>query len=362
MGEKGRRQQRQEEEGGRGGGARGGGRGRSAWREAMERGYAMNDRGRYEEAAECFENAIVLGGRGRADPHAFRGQALQDMGRIEEAMVHFDRAIELDPRHSMALFKKAEALLALNRVDEAHRWCRRAVKYGPEEAAPHHVMGLIHALRMDLEAAIAEFSESVRINPDNFRGYANMADPLIKTGRPKEALRCLDAALRINPEYAFAHCQRAVALNMLGRTGEAEKSWEKAVEHDPRYMLGDARQHLRADRQAELNRAGWRDGRPPKGVGEVRVPKGRAKARSEKGRKRDLTMARLRAACEMEGVSMRDAVRTMMSGGADPAGQVPIAERVREMKAGKKGGGAGRGRRGRAGRAQEGRRHDPERH
>lgn len=361
MGEKGRRQQRQEEEGGRGGRARGSGRKRRAWRQAMERGYDMNESGRCEEAAECFGRAIALGGRGRADPHAFMGQALLDMGRIEEAMVHFDRAIKANPRHSMALYKKAEALLALNRVDEAHRWCRRAVKYGPDEAAPHHVMGLIHAFRMDLEAAIAEFAESVRIKPDNFRGYANMADPLIKTGRPKEALRCLDAALRINPEYAFAHCQRAVTLNLLGRTGEAEKSWEKAVEHDPRYMLGDARQHLRPDRQAELNRAGWRDGLPPKGVGEVRMPRGSAKARGKEGRKADLTMARLRAACEMEGVSVRDAVRAMASGRADPAGQVPIAERVREMKARKEGGGSGRGRLGRAGRAQEGRRHDPER-
>ena len=65
---------------------------------------------------------------------------------------------------------------------------------------------------------------------------------------------------------------------------------------------------------------------------------------------------------------MRDAVRTMVSGRADPAGQVPIAERVREMKAGKEkgearggGGGGEPAGRGRAGRAQEGRRHDPER-
>ena len=326
----------------KGKGARKGG---AAWEEAMERGYSMNKQGRGEEAAACFEKALALGGEGHANPHAFMGQSLQNAGRIEEAMAHFDRAIEADPRHTMALFKKAEALLALNRVGEARVWCERAIESDPDDAPSHHTMGIIHVHFMDIEGAIAEFSESVRIDPANFRGYANMASPLTVAGRPKEALRCLDAALRINPGYAFAHCQKAETLSRLGRMDEAQKSWEKAVECDPRYMLGDARRHLRPDRLAELNRAGWRGGRPPKGLGKVRAPRGRAKARGRKGGEDDLMLARLRAACELEGISLGDALRAIASGGPGAAGAVPIAERVRRMKAG--GGRAGgKGKRG----------------
>ena len=309
------------------------GAGDGAWEESMERGYSLNEQGRDEEAAECFEEALALGGEGHADPHAFMGQSLLDTGRVKEAMGHFGRAIKADPLHTMALYKMAESLLALNRVGEAHAWCGRAIESDPDEAAPHHVMGLVYSHLMDPKAAIAEFSEAVRIDPANFRGYANMAARLGDMGRPKEALRCLDEALRLNPEYAFAHCQRAETLATLGREGEARKSWERAVECDPRYMLGDARRHMKPDSLAELSRAGWRGGRPPKGLGEVRLPGGRAKARGKEGRKTDLMLARLRAACELEGISLGDALRVIASGDWDPAGAVPIAERVRRMKA-----------------------------
>ena len=336
MGEKGRRRRE------KAGGARGG-----AWEEAMERGYSLKRRGRYEEAAECFSEAIALGGEGHADPHAFMGHVLQDMGRVKEAMAHFDSAIEADPRHTMALFKKAEALLALNRVEEARVWCGRAVESDPDDAAPHHVMGNIYSRLLDFEAAIAEFGESVRIDPANFRGKANMGTAHLNARRPEEALECLDAALRVNPEYAFAHYQRAMALDMLGREGEARKSLEKAVEHDPRYMLGDATAHLRADRQAELNRAGWRDGRPPKGIGRIRMPGGRTKARSEKGRESDLALARFMAACEMEGISPGDAFDAIVSERAGEVRRVTTtAKRARKAgagrAAGKGGGGTGR--------------------
>ena len=307
--------------------------GSAAWWQAMRRAQDLADRGRVEEAAECYDSAASLAGDGSADPHAFTGDALQYMGRTEEALAHYDRAIKADPGHTIALFKKAEALLALNRVDDAREWCGRAIESDPGDAMPHHTMGNILMRLGDHEAAIAEYAEAVGIDPASFRSYANMGTSHIKAGRPDEALRCLDSALRIDPGYAYAHCQRSVALSRLGREDEADRSWEKATMYDPRYMLGDARVHLRADRQAELSRAGWREGRPPKGLGRIRLPKGRQKARSKKGRERDITMAKLRAACELEGISMFDAIRVAMLDSGVPVSKGSIADRVREMRA-----------------------------
>ena len=308
----------------------------------MERGRRMRECGRHEEAAEFFEKALALGGEGHAEPHACMGDLLQEMGRVKEAIPHYDRAVEADPRHTTALFRKAEALLALNRVEEARVWCGRAVESDPDDAAPHHVMGTIHSRLRDCEAAIAEFSEAVRIDPTNFRGRANIGSAHLNEGRPEEALESLDAALRLNPKYAFAHWQRAVALTRLGREDEAQKSLEKAVEYDPRYMLGDAGRHLRADRQAELSRAGWRGGRPPKGLGRIRMPSGRRKARSEKGRKSDLALARFMAACELEGISPSDAFDALMAKGAGNVGRVAAAAASKRVR--KAGGGSSTGR------------------
>lgn len=301
---------------------------RAPWVQAMERGHGLDARGRHDKAIECYREALALGGS-RADLYAEIGQSLRVMGRTEEAIEHLDRAIESDPRHPVALFKKAEALVALNRVDEARGYCGRAIESDPGMAEAHHTMGIIHFRQPDYEASIAEYAESIRLNPDNFRGYANMGTGHMALGRLDEALQCFDAALRIDPKYAFAHCQRSVVLGRLGREDESRESYERAVEHDPRYMLGDARVHLRADRQAELSRAGWRDGRPPRGLGKVRVPTGRSRARSEAGRERDLTLGRLAAACELEGVSLMDTIAAML-GGDQPAGLPPVHDGARE--------------------------------
>ena len=306
--------------------------GSDAWWRAVRRAEALADGGRLEEAAECYGEAASLAGDGSADPHALVGDALLDMGRPEEALAHFDRAVKADPGHTIALFRKAEALLALNRVDEARGWCGRAIESDPGDAMPHHTMGNILMRLGCHEAAIAEYAEAVRIDPGSFRSYANMGTAHIKEGRPAEALRCLESALRIDPGYAYAHCQRSVALSGLGREDEARKSWEKATRYDPRFMLGDARVHLRADRQAELSRAGWREGRPPRGLGRIRLPKGGSRARSKKGRERDITMAKVRAACELEGISMFDAVSVAILDSGVPRREASIADRVREMR------------------------------
>ena len=284
-------------------------------------------------------------GGGLADDYARTGEELQDMGRTEEAMAHFGRAVKADPRHTVGLFKMAEVLLALNRVDEAGKWCKRAIESNPGDARPHHVMGLVHSRMRRTEASAAEFAEAARLDPSSFRSHANLGAAHAEAGRPKEALRCFDSALKIDPKYAYAHYERSIVLGTLGRDDEARRSLERAIECDPRYMLGDARVHLRADRQAELNRAGWREGKPPKGLGRIRLPKGRRKARSEEGRERDLTLARFEAACELEGISASDALDAMLSVGSEPEGGASIVDKVREMRAGGKEGAGPRVRR-----------------
>ena len=311
----------------------------ATWRQAMEEGRGLDSRGRHAEAVERFGEAMELGGGGDADLHASMGEALQGLGRSEEALAHFEKGIEADPRHTISLFKKAEALLALNRVDEAREWCGRAIESDPDECPPHHVMGNVHARLHDVEAAIAEYAEAVRIDPTSFRSYANMGISHIKAGRPAEALQCIDSALKINPKYAYAHALRCSALKELGRKSEARRSWEKATRYDPRYMLGDASVHLRADKQAEQNRAGWDSGRPPKGLGRIRLPKGRKKARSKKRREGDIALAKLRAACELEGISVSDAILAIMLNKEEGGGsRASIVDRVREMRAGEEGG------------------------
>ena len=63
------------------------------------RGIALRDLGRFEEALAACDRAIEIDPR-HAVAHTNRGNALRDLGRFEEALAAYDRAIEIDPRNA----------------------------------------------------------------------------------------------------------------------------------------------------------------------------------------------------------------------------------------------------------------------
>ena len=70
----------------------------NAW---YNKGNALRELGRYEEALRCFDKALEI------DPkHVLawnnKGIALHNLGRYEEALRCFDKALEIDPKHERA--------------------------------------------------------------------------------------------------------------------------------------------------------------------------------------------------------------------------------------------------------------------
>lgn len=63
----------------------------------VEMGKKFLEDGKYFEALECFEQAMLLK---PDDPEMlnFKGVALRGMGRYEEASECFNRSLEIDPR------------------------------------------------------------------------------------------------------------------------------------------------------------------------------------------------------------------------------------------------------------------------
>jgi tetratricopeptide (TPR) repeat protein len=63
-----------------------------------------------QRALEHFQRAIALG-YAAADLWSNRGIALQDLGRLEEAVASYDRALQIEPGHRLAAFHRSLALL-----------------------------------------------------------------------------------------------------------------------------------------------------------------------------------------------------------------------------------------------------------
>ncbi len=156
------------------------------------RGRLMREMDRQDEAAYCFSEALrTFDLRLEADPsdtHALRGKAdlLLELGRPDEVVALFKAAIGHDESVTDSWSEFARAYLALGQPKAAARVCTLALTKGHRSWELHHLKGAA----------------------------------LLARGRPKEALRPLEAALALEarPEIAL---DVARALLALGRWQEA---------------------------------------------------------------------------------------------------------------------------------------------
>jgi len=115
----------------------------------------------------------------------------------------------------------------------------------------------------DYEAVVRAYREIARLDPPNPLVNFRLADALLRSGKPQEAVACFRKVLAAGPRTAEAHVGLATAYAQLGRVDEAEKALRLGLHVDPgngqaHYNLGEvarARGDLagaRADYEAAL--------------------------------------------------------------------------------------------------------------
>jgi Flp pilus assembly protein TadD len=157
-----------------------------------ELGRALAQRGRHEEALECYDRALTV----RNDiPQiwANRGNALRHLGRLTEAEKSLREALRLKPHFANAYNNLGSVLLDLNRIEEAD----------------------------------SSFRSAIHLKPGNPGFHKNLAYVSMRAGRAAEAQAHYRAALCLIPDDAEIHEDLGMALLLSGkfREGWAEYEW-----------------------------------------------------------------------------------------------------------------------------------------
>lgn len=103
--------------------------------------------------------------RQKLGPLRKRGVEAYNAGRLPEALEAFQAILQLSPRDPQALAHVGSVLLAMQRLDEAEDFLRRALEVRPENDFAWTELGRIHALRNDLPGAIEKFTRASAANP-----------------------------------------------------------------------------------------------------------------------------------------------------------------------------------------------------
>jgi len=194
-------------------------------------GNALAERGRTNDAAECFRQALaarpshpdahaalaaVLAKSGdvkqatehnlqalAANPsnvtaHVNLGVALAGEGKFEEAVSHYQKALAIDPDLPSTRINLAIALTVLGRVEEAQAEYEKAAN-----SVNAHAAKLVQEGRTN--EAIVRYSEAVRLIPNNAEAHCSLGKLYLEQGRIADARAQFFEVLRIKPDHAEAN-------------------------------------------------------------------------------------------------------------------------------------------------------------
>ncbi len=96
-------------------------------------------------------------------------------------------------------------------------------------------LGILLRNEGQLQAAIEQYEEALRLKPDYVEAHHNLGNALLQAGQLPAAIGRYEQALKINPDYPYAHNNLGRALFQLGKLSEAQKAFEAAVRIKPDY-------------------------------------------------------------------------------------------------------------------------------
>ncbi len=128
-------------------------------------GVAYMDQNRHKDAQSALEKAIAFNDK-LAGAHLALGACLNQQGNFAAAEKPLLRGLELNPEAAEGHYELGRVYWALGRWPEAEPHARKAVALRAEFAPVHALLGNIMLRKRDAPAALQEFKEYLRLEPD----------------------------------------------------------------------------------------------------------------------------------------------------------------------------------------------------
>ena len=197
------------------------------------RGLVRLRRWQYAEAEADLSRAIELR-PGRAEYYLARAQAREGLRRDAEELEDLDQAEEHGSTAPMLYYLRAQVHGRLKHDISARRDLDRLLRMTPTDEEGFVSRGVARASDGDMKAALDDFTQAVKLNPNSVPGLQDQASILAEQlGRNREALAPLDRLLELYPAFARARGARAVVRARVGMRDEALADVQKALELDP---------------------------------------------------------------------------------------------------------------------------------
>jgi len=128
-------------------------------------GLAQMQLQQWSDAHWAFEEAAKVE-PGNAKAYLGAGSALNEQKNYADAQKALERSLEIRPDSAEAQYELARSLWGQGKWQAAEPHARQAIELNKDYAGPHLLMGNIYIQRQDPEAALQEFEECLRLDPE----------------------------------------------------------------------------------------------------------------------------------------------------------------------------------------------------
>lgn len=148
----------------------------------------------WEYAIEEYGNVLRLDQRNLAALF-YRAFALQTLRRYGEARADYEEFLRIAPINLEARLGLANVYENLGRITDAVDELNRTVQMFPNAATAYAARALLESKFKQVEPALYDWSEAIRLEPSNIGYVVSKVDLLLQQDRRREARLELDAAI-----------------------------------------------------------------------------------------------------------------------------------------------------------------------
>jgi tetratricopeptide (TPR) repeat protein len=174
--------------------------------------------------------------------------------QVTQALALLDRAASLGIETRAWHLRRANYLTQADDVDGALRERQRAEQVELRTALDCFLVGETAYERGNLDAAIKDFDQALRLEPDHFWAHYFLAVAHLKQGQPRETIAHLSASLSRQPDFAWIYLLRGYAYGEIGDFADSEADFAEAARrgaNDYGFLVNRAVTRMRAGRLDE---------------------------------------------------------------------------------------------------------------
>ncbi len=142
-----------------------------------------------------------------------------------------------------------------NEIEKAVEEYNNVIKLDPDNAEVHINLGVIYKDKGDLDKAVEEYEKALAIDPRLEVGYNNLGVVYFLKGNYIEAIRHYQKAIEINPKNLESYVNLGIAYGMQKRSDEAIRAFQTAISINPQHAETQYNLAIIYDENGEIEKA-----------------------------------------------------------------------------------------------------------